>query len=72
MQNSLQSSEQITSHKALTEAGLPINEKNLSIVLELLANNMPIHKQSIMNILTQSFPVVFLVLAFQTKDSLND
>ena len=55
MQNSLQSSEQITSHKALTEAGLPINEKNLSIVLELLANNMPIHKQSIMNILTQSY-----------------
>lgn len=55
MQNSLQSSEQITSHKALTEAGLPINEKNLSIVRELLANNMPIHKQSIMNILTQSY-----------------
>jgi hypothetical protein len=55
VKNSLQSSEQITIHKALEEAGLPANEKNKSIVRELLKNNMPIHKQSIMNILTQSY-----------------
>lgn len=55
LQNSLQSSERLTIHKALEEAGLPINEKNQSIVRELLANKMPIHKQSIMNILTQSY-----------------
>ena len=55
MPNSLPSSERITIQKALEEAGLPKNEKNQSIVRELLNNNMPIHKQSILNILTQSY-----------------
>ena len=55
LQNSLQSSERITVQKALEEAGLPVNEKNQSIVHELLQNKMPIHKQSILNILTQSY-----------------
>lgn len=55
LQNSLQSSERITVQKALEKAGLPVNEKNQGIVRELLHNNMPIHKQSILNILTQSY-----------------
>lgn len=41
--------------KALTAASLPKNEKNIAIIQELLNNNMSIDKQSIINILTQSF-----------------
>jgi len=51
----MRSSEDITVQKALEEAGLPITEKNQTIVKELLSNGMPIHKQSIMNIVGQTY-----------------
>ena len=44
-----------TVQKALEEAGLPKNEKNQLIVMELMKNQMPIHKQSIQHMLQQSF-----------------
>lgn len=44
-----------TIQKALEEAGLPNNEKNQSIVFELMQNKLPINKQSIVAILQQSF-----------------
>lgn len=45
----------ITIRKALEEANLPKNEKNIAIVKELLHNNMSIDKQSIQGILKQSY-----------------
>ncbi|SFS03290.1 flagellar hook-length control protein FliK [Anaeromicropila populeti] len=44
-----------TMFKALEEAGLPKNERNQEIVLSLIRNQMPINKQSILNILKQSY-----------------
>lgn len=41
--------------KALTEAGLANNDKNKQIVKELLNQHMSIDKQSILNVLKQSF-----------------
>lgn len=41
--------------KALVAAGLPKTVKNVAITSELLHNNMSIDKQSIINILTQSY-----------------
>lgn len=41
--------------RALSAAGLPRTLKNVEITKELLNNNMSIDKQSIVNILTQSF-----------------
>lgn len=55
LENSLLSSENITVLRALEEAGFPKNEKNRSIVQELLLNQMPINKQSISVILQQSY-----------------
>lgn len=65
----MESSEDVTIRKALDEAGLPQTEKNQSIVQELLENNMPIHKQSIMNIVTQSFQ--FPKVSVQTLVAMN-
>lgn len=47
--------ENTTIHKALEEAGLPKNEKNEQIVRELMKNQLPINKQSIQNILKESW-----------------
>lgn len=44
-----------TVQKALEEAGLPKNPKNQQIVLELMKNQLPIHKQSILQMLQKSF-----------------
>ena len=44
-----------TIQKALEEAGLPKNAKNQQIVMELMNNQLPIHKQAIQQILQQSF-----------------
>lgn len=44
-----------TVQKALEEAGLPKNQKNQQIVLELMKNQLPIHKQSILQMLQKSF-----------------
>lgn len=44
-----------TVQKALEEAGLPNTEKNQQIVLELMKNQLPIHKQSILQMLQTSF-----------------
>lgn len=41
-------------HKALEAAGLPITDKNVSLVTELLKNNMSLDSQSINNIVQQS------------------
>lgn len=41
--------------KALDEAGLPRNDKNIAIVRELINQQMPINKQSIQLLLRQSF-----------------
>lgn len=47
--------ENSTITKALEEAGLPKNDKNRLIVHELMKQSMPIDKQSIQNILIQSY-----------------
>ncbi|MFA9465395.1 MAG: flagellar hook-length control protein FliK [Velocimicrobium sp.] len=47
--------ENSTIQKALESAGLPKTEKNQLVVHELIANNMPINKQSIQTILSQSY-----------------
>lgn len=44
-----------TIQKALEEAGLPKSPKNQQIVLELMKNQLPIHKQSILQMLQTSF-----------------
>lgn len=44
-----------TIFKALEEAGLPKNDKNKQIVYELMQHKLPINKQSIMNILQQTY-----------------
>lgn len=44
-----------TIQKALEEAGLPKTAKNQLIVMELMNNQLPIHKQAIQQILQQSF-----------------
>lgn len=44
-----------TVQKALEEAGLPVNPKNQQIVLELMKNQLPIHKQAIQQMLQKSF-----------------
>lgn len=44
-----------TIQKALEEAGLPLTEKNQTLVRELLTNQMSINKQSIQNMLQQSY-----------------
>lgn len=44
-----------TINKALEEAGLPKNDKNITIVRELMNQGMPINKQAIQNILIQSY-----------------
>lgn len=44
-----------TVQKALEEAGLPKTPKNQQIVLELMKNQLPIHKQSILQMLQKSF-----------------
>ena len=44
-----------TIQKALEEAGLPKTAKNQQIVMELMNNQLPIHKQAIQQILQQSF-----------------
>lgn len=44
-----------TIQKALEEAGLPKTAKNQQIVLELMNNQLPIHKQAIQQILQQSY-----------------
>lgn len=41
--------------KALEEAGLPRNEKNIAIVRQLIDHQMPINKQSIQLLLRQSY-----------------
>lgn len=47
--------ENSTISKALEEAGLPKNDKNQTVVRELINANMPINKQSIQMILRQSY-----------------
>ena len=44
-----------TINKALEEAGLPKNDKNIAVVRELMNQGMPINKQAIQNILIQSY-----------------
>ena len=44
-----------TINKALELAGLPKNEKNITVVRELMNQGMPINKQAIQNILIQSY-----------------
>ena len=44
-----------TINKALEEAGLPKNDKNISVVRELMNQGMPINKQAIQNILIQCY-----------------
>lgn len=44
-----------TIQKALEEAGLPKTERNQQIVLELMNNHLPIHKQAIQQMMQQSF-----------------
>ena len=44
-----------TINKALEEAGLPKNDKNIMVVRELMSQGMPINKQAIQNILIQSY-----------------
>lgn len=44
-----------TIQKALEEAGLPKTAKNQQIVMELMNNQLPIHKHAIQQILQQSF-----------------
>lgn len=44
-----------TINKALELAGLPKNEKNITVVRELMKQGMPINKQAIQNILIQSY-----------------
>lgn len=44
-----------TIQKALEEAGLPKTDRNQQIVLELMNNHLPIHKQSIQQMMQQSF-----------------
>ena len=44
-----------TINKALDEAGLPKNDKNIMVVRELMSQGMPINKQAIQNILIQSY-----------------
>ncbi len=44
-----------TINKALEEAGLPKNDKNIMVVRELMNQGMPINKQAIQNILIQSY-----------------
>ena len=44
-----------TVQKALEEAGLPKTDKNQQIVLELMNNQLPIHKQAIQQMLQLSF-----------------
>lgn len=55
LKSNLKLSEEITILNALDAAGLPKNDKNKSIVKELLANQMSIDKQTILKILHQSF-----------------
>lgn len=43
-----------TIQKALEEAGLPKTERNQQIVLELMNNQLPIHKQAIQQMMQQS------------------
>lgn len=43
-----------TIYKALEEANLPVNETTYTIVKELLANQLPIHKESILQFLRQA------------------
>lgn len=47
--------ENTTIRKALEEAGLPQNDKNRLVVRELMDNGMSINKQSIQNLLRQSY-----------------
>lgn len=42
-----------TIQKALEEAGFPKNQRNQQIVLELMKNQLPIHKQGIQSVLQQ-------------------
>lgn len=44
-----------TIQKALEEAGLPKTDRNQQIVLELMNNHLPIHKQAIQQMMQQSF-----------------
>ncbi|MCR5792430.1 MAG: flagellar hook-length control protein FliK [Lachnospiraceae bacterium] len=44
-----------TINRALTEAGLPKNETNVSVVRELIENQMPINKKMIQQILVHSY-----------------
>ncbi len=44
-----------TINKALEEAGLPKNDKNITVVRELMNQGMPINKQAIQNVLIQSY-----------------
>lgn len=44
-----------TIQKALEEAGLPKTNRNQQIVLELMNNQLPIHKQAIQQMMQQSF-----------------
>ncbi len=44
-----------TINKALEAAGLPKNDKNITVVRELMNQGMPINKQTIQNVLIQSY-----------------
>ena len=44
-----------TIQKALEEAGIPRTKRNQEIVLELMKNQLPIHKQSILQMLQHSY-----------------
>ena len=66
-----------TINKALDEAGLPKNEKNILVVRELMNQGMPINKQAIQNILIQSYThktvdISTLVLMNKNRIPLNN
>ena len=66
-----------TINKALEEAGLPKNDKNIMVVRELMSQGMPINKQAIQNILIQSYThktvdISTLVLMNKNRIPLNN
>ena len=66
-----------TINKALEEAGLPKNDKNIMVVRELMNQGMPINKQAIQNILIQSYThktvdISTLVLMNKNRIPLNN